>query len=1121
MPRPVRRVRSRIRQSSDDPGYARVWRRRLLPPQKKPSRSRQIGLALVVLTAVASVPGAAETVNLRERKRAEQILDATGVKGGLIVHVGCGDGTLTAALRPNERYLVHGLDADAASVAKARKHIRSLGLYGNVTIDLLDGRQFPYVDDLVNLIVAEDIGRVSRDEVMRALCPGGVAYIKQEGTWTTLRKPWPKEIDEWSHFLHDASNNAVAQDTVVGPPRRLKWKCGPAWSRSHEFSSSIPAMVSAGGRIFYVVDEGLTSLTSLPERWTLVARDAFNGVLLWKRPLPHWRDGWKSTALRGRPASMPRWIVADDQYLYTTTSFADGLSILDAATGQTIRTVDGTANTREIALLARTLLLRLSGGDERRGKATGAIVAIDADAGKILWRADTGAYLAQSLAADDRRVVYSTGAETVCLNLADGQERWRAVGGKKGGRRAGERTFILFGDMVLEGDGGTIVARDADTGETRWSVRTGGSQAMRSQDMFVVQDRVWHTAPGGIAGYDLKTGKPTKVIDPSSVDTSGHHLRCYRAKATKRFLITQFRGAEFVSLTDDDHCNNDWIRGACRYGVMPCNGLLYVPPNPCFCYPGVKVTGLLALAPKEKHDTAESRTLKTELERGPAYGAHLSALSSPRSKDWPAYRHDGRRSGATECEVSADVAVQWRVTLNGKLTPPVTANGRVYVAAKDEQTLYTLASEDGRRLWHFTAGGRIDSPPTICGELVIFGCADGSVCCVHDKTGELVWRLRLAASRQRIVAFDRLESPWRVHGSVLLQEGIVYCTAGRSTFLDGGIRIFGIDPRSGRVVHQTRLDTWCATRRDAQGKPFIPSYHMEGSFSDVLVGDGESIYLTQMKFDGKLAQQQTPYIGRDPDNPVIAMDITKEGYTAEDPDVKKGFQHFRSFHRYMEKAHPKLAKQYKAKYGHMNMGDRRTGTHLVATAGFLDDTWFNRTYWMRSANWPGWYHAHRGAKSGQLLVVGPERTYAVQAFPTRNRQSPLFTPGGKGYLLLADANDTEPVLDDLTRGATKGMGYTRLKPPVWYDWVPIRVRGMVLAGNHLFVAGSPDIVDPSDPMAAFEGRRGAVLRTVSAADGKKLAEQKLASPPVFDGLIAAAGRLYLTLTNGEVLCLAP
>ncbi|NQT36554.1 MAG: hypothetical protein HQ581_03640, partial [Planctomycetes bacterium] len=48
---------------------------------------------------------------------------------------------------------------------------------------------------------------------------------------------------------------------------------------------------------------------------------------------------------------------------------------------------------------------------------------------------------------------------------------------------------------------------------------------------------------------------------------------------------------------------------------------------------------------------------------------------------------------------------------------------------------------------------------------------------------------------------------------------------------------------------------------------------------------------------------------------------------------------------------------------------------------------------------------------------------------------------------------------------------------------------------------------------------GAVLCAHSADDGRKLAEQKLDAPPVFDGLIAAAGRLYMTTMNGTLICL--
>jgi hypothetical protein len=45
-----------------------------------------------------------------------------------------------------------------------------------------------------------------------------------------------------------------------------------------------------------------------------------------------------------------------------------------------------------------------------------------------------------------------------------------------------------------------------------------------------------------------------------------------------------------------------------------------------------------------------------------------------------------------------------------------------------------------------------------------------------------------------------------------------------------------------------------------------------------------------------------------------------------------------------------------------------------------------------------------------------------------------------------------------------------------------------------------------------------VLRVYSAPDGKMLTEQKLEAPPVLDGLIAARGKLYMSATDGTILC---
>ena len=161
--------------------------------------------------------------------RARRVLAQAGVEGGLIVHVGCAGGRLTAALRGSDSFLVHGLDTDPQTVAQARRHFGSRGLYGKVAVDTFDGRRLPYVDNLVNLLVADDLGSVPREEVLRVLAPRGVAMIG--GTKTV--KPWPDAIDEWTHYLHAADNNALAQDTVVGPPRHMQWLAGPTWTRHH------------------------------------------------------------------------------------------------------------------------------------------------------------------------------------------------------------------------------------------------------------------------------------------------------------------------------------------------------------------------------------------------------------------------------------------------------------------------------------------------------------------------------------------------------------------------------------------------------------------------------------------------------------------------------------------------------------------------------------------------------------------------------------------------------------------------------------------------------------------------------------------------------------------------
>ena len=92
--------------------------------------------------------------------QAEIILQKSGIRGGIIVHVNCGDGVLTEKLKANDSYLVQGLDPEAENVQKAREFIASRQEYGPISIDRLTGNRLPYTDNMINLIVAEDLGDI-------------------------------------------------------------------------------------------------------------------------------------------------------------------------------------------------------------------------------------------------------------------------------------------------------------------------------------------------------------------------------------------------------------------------------------------------------------------------------------------------------------------------------------------------------------------------------------------------------------------------------------------------------------------------------------------------------------------------------------------------------------------------------------------------------------------------------------------------------------------------------------------------------------------------------------------------------------------------------------------------
>ena len=1045
---------------------------------------------------------------------ARDMLTGSGVKGGLIVHLGCGDGKLTGNLRINERYLVHGLDRDPQKVVAARRNIQARGLYGAVSVDVWEGKPLPYTDNLVNLVIAEESATVDMEELMRVLAPRGVVLVKQAGSWIRKVKPWPREMGEWTHSRQGPGNNPVTADTRVGPPRGLQWSCEPLWVRSHAYTTSFTAMVSAQGRVFYILDEAPTGIAqdAVPEQWTLIARDAFNGVLLWKQPLSPWGvKAWKNSSLRFSPKAGEDCLVAHKDRVMMTLGYQSAVSILDAATGRKLGVCEGTDGALELRCENDILVVNRAGES---------LMAFDARDARPLWKVDTRIF---NLMINSERVMYfdQNIKALVCLRLKDGTSLWQNSTVKP-------KSIMTHGDYVVLGPALQVLS--VETGKVLWTKKL--KEKISRDKVFVSQDQIWIISHNDkhVTSFDLATGEKRTEIDTTDLYSAGHHRRCYPNKASENFLITANRGSEFISLTGGEHIQNDWARGACKYGIMPANGMLYVPPDPCFCYPNQSIKGLNALTPAPKTPLTELSP-KSRLQRGPAYtdveDPEKRTATPDSGEGWPMYRRDPKRSGASGTALPPRLAPLWQVSLRGPLTPPVSAGGKVYVAAKDEHTLYALDSVSGRELWRYTAGARIDSPPTIDGSRILFGCADGHAYCLRAVDGALVWRFQAAPTRRLICDKGQLESPWRVHGSMLLLDGIVYLTAGRSSFLDGGIWIFGLDPSTGAIRYQTHLDTTMKRRDDALGKPFLPAHHIEGTQSDLLVSQNDAIYLGQFKFDKRLVRQETPYLK--PAIPVIPDEVLKESLKpGREPEAAKNAKknplkiHYGISPAYMATTHPGLLEKYMKDFGGVTYGEQRVGLHLMATHGFLDDSAFNRAFWTYSDIRLGFNLNlfNRDARNGELMVITPERTFLVRGHPVPARTR-TFKPGTQGYLLAAMPN-TGPTTGEHALVNFSKRAKPREVPPIWSHQVPLRIRSMVLAGETLFVAGVPDVADPTDPsaaLAALEGRKGAQLQAYSAADGRKLAEYKLASPPVFDGLIAAGGRLFWSTTDGKVVCM--
>ena len=908
----------------------------------------------------------------------ENLVKDSGVQGGFIVHLGSSDGKKTAAFKLNDSYQVHGLTTDASSLAGLRTAIAKETQYGEVSADLLDGKLLPYVDNLVNLLIAEDLSGIAESEIQRVLTPNGVAMIREGDNWKKVTKAWPSNIDEWTHYLHSAEGNAVAKDSVVAPPQHLQWIGSPRWSRHHDRMASMSALVSAKGRIIYVMDEGSRVSIQLPPKWTLIARDAFNGTILWKQPIPKWHSHlWP---LKSGPTQLARRLVAVEDEVFATLGITAPLSKLNAATGEILHTFEGTGGTEEVLVSdGKVFVLVNKGvselanyspkhnvGDQRRvrtefvwNKKPRILMGFDQKSGKKLWEYET-TVAPLSLTAGSDGVYFHDGERMVCLDRESGASTWSTppVGTRRNIPFNFGLKIVVHGDRVIVAGGDRKMScYNAKTGKKYWETDHARGGYESPEDLLVVGGLVW-SAPlysgrdsGVWTGRDLISGEVKKEFPPN-VDTYWFHHRCYISKATENFLLPSRTGIEFVNYKKDDWTINHWVRGGCLYGIMPSNGLVYSAPHNCACYPEAKLYGLNALAPAASRKLPPEPAVETRLTQGPAYGKTKDSDSQTNESDWPTYRGSPAREAFTQTKIDENLETAWETQLKGRLSAITAAHGKLFIAEIDAHTLHALDANSGKKTWSFTAGGRIDSPPTIHGQAVLFGSTDGFIYCVHARDGALAWKFRAAPNDLRTMSFEQLESLWPVHGSILVQEGIGYAIAGRSNFLDTGLRFYKFDPHSGKILLTKTIDEKDPSNDGKNMQDRLQTLQMGVGLSDILSSDGESVYMRSQRFD------------------LEGNRINIGPHSGDAPTQ-----------------------------GAVQSGE---GRHLFSPTGFLDGDWFHRSYWVYGKSFAGghngYYQAGKFTPSGRILVCDGENVYGFGRKPqyykwTTTIEHQLFSAG--------------------------------------------------------------------------------------------------------------------------------
>ncbi|MHC4172540.1 MAG: outer membrane protein assembly factor BamB family protein [Planctomycetota bacterium] len=255
---------------------------------------------------------------------AEKILAESGVKKGYALVLDCGQGRLAYELAKRTELKIVGLERDPEKLAAARKNLEAAGLLGKrVVVEPWALKSLP--DYFANLIVSDGMlttGKTTgtREQNRRIRRPwGGVTCLSfhrdGELTWRKFVRGPLEGAGAWTQQYCDPQNTACSGDELVYGPLGILWFGEPGPLGMVERHARAQSPVFMNGRIFMEGEE------------LIMAVDAFNGTLLWKREIPG--------AVRVKVKADCGNLVVTQDGLYVAAH--DKCYRLDPETGETIR----------------------------------------------------------------------------------------------------------------------------------------------------------------------------------------------------------------------------------------------------------------------------------------------------------------------------------------------------------------------------------------------------------------------------------------------------------------------------------------------------------------------------------------------------------------------------------------------------------------------------------------------------------------------------------------------------------------------------------------------------------------------------------------------------------------